>query len=78
VKCRSPMPRPMPNRRADSSAAMSREESPADIQLTRAFIAVAIGFLLAMWVLRPMCTDPNVRTALPELRALSGVPTLVI
>ena len=72
------MPRPMPNRRVDSSAAVGPHESPADAQLTRAFIAVAIGLLLAIWVLRPICAGPNVRTALPELRALSGVPTLVI
>ena len=68
----------MLNRRVDSSAAVGRDESPADAQLTRAFIAVAIGLLLAIWVLRPICAGPNVRTALPELRALSGVPTLVI
>ena len=72
------MPRAMLNRRVDSSAAVGRDESPADVQLTRAFIAVAIGLLLAIWVLRPICASPNVRTALPELRALSGVPTLVI
>ena len=69
---------PMLNRRVDSSAAVGRHESPADVQLTRAFVAVAIGLLLAIWVLRPICVSPNVRTALPELRALSGVPTLVI
>ena len=68
----------MPNRRAETLAAVGRDESPADVQLTRAFIAVAIGLLLAIWVLRPICASPNVRTALPELRALSGVPTLVI
>ena len=44
----------------------------------RAFIAVAAGVLLALWVLRPLCVDPNVRTALPEQRALSGIRTLVI
>ena len=57
---------------------MDRDVTAADVQLTRAFVAVAIGLLLAIWVLRPICTSPNVRTALPELRALSGVPTLVI
>ena len=72
------MRRPMPNRRAETSAAVDREVTAADVQLTRAFIAVAIGLLLAIWVLRPICANPNVRTALPELRALSGVPTLVI
>ena len=69
---------PMPNRRAETVAAMGRDESPADVQMTRAFIAVAAGLLLAFWVLRPLCTNPNVRTALPEQRALSGIPTLVI
>ena len=44
----------------------------------RAFIAVATGLLLGFWVLRPLCVDPNVRTALPEQRALSGIRTLVI
>jgi len=68
----------MPNRRAETLAAVGRDESPADVQLTRAFIAVAVGMLLALWVLRPLCAYPNVRTALPELRAIAGVPTLVI
>ena len=72
------MRRPMPNRRVETSAAVDRDVTAADVQLTRAFIAVAIGLLLAIWVLRPICASPNVRTALPELRALSGVPTLVI
>lgn len=72
------MRRPMPNRRAETLAAVGRDESPADVQLTRAFIAVAVGLLLALWVLRPLCACPNVRTALPELRAIAGVPTLVI
>jgi len=72
------MRRPMPNRRVETSAPVDRDVTAADVQLTRAFIAVAIGLLLAIWVLRPICANPNVRTALPELRALSGVPTLVI
>ena len=69
---------PMPNRRAESVAAVGRDESPADVQMTRAFIAAAAGLLLALWVLRPLCANPNVRTALPEQRALSGIRTLVI
>jgi hypothetical protein len=44
----------------------------------RAFIAVAAGMLLAIWVLRPICNNPSVRTMLPEHRALAGIPTLVI
>ena len=44
----------------------------------RAFIAVALGLMIALWVLRPACTNPSVRTMLPELRALAGIPSLVI
>ena len=69
---------PMPNRRAETATAVGRDEAPSDVQMTRAFIAVAVGVLLAFWMLRPLCTDPNVRTALPEQRALSGIRTLVI
>jgi hypothetical protein len=68
----------MPNRRADSSAATGRDEMSTDAQVMRAFIAVAAGMLLAIWVLRPICTNPSVRTMLPEHRALAGIPTLVI
>ena len=68
----------MPNRRAEALAAMGRDDSPADVQLTRAFIAVALGLLLALWVLAPECTAPGVNTILPEFRALAGIPTLVI
>jgi hypothetical protein len=57
---------------------MGRGEPPADVQMLRAFIAAAAGLLLAFWMLRPLCADPNVRTALPEQRALGGIPTLVI
>ncbi len=68
----------MPNRRAEAAAAVGRDDSPADVQMLRAVIAVAVGLLFAFWVLRPLCVDPNVRTALPEQRALSGIRTLVI
>jgi hypothetical protein len=70
----------MPNRRAETEtgAAVGRDESPREVQMTRAFIAVAAGLLLAFWMLRPLCANPNVRTALPEQRALSGIRTLVI
>jgi hypothetical protein len=68
----------MPNRRAEPDAAVSRDAAVTESQVTRACIAVAAGLLLALWVLRPACVGPNVRTALPELRALGGVPTLVI
>jgi hypothetical protein len=68
----------MPTRRAETAAAVGRDESPADVQIMRAFIAVAAGILLAFWVLRPLCSTPNVRTALPEQRALSGIRSLVI
>ncbi len=68
----------MPNLRAEPVAAMGRDDSPTEAQLTRAFIAVALGLLIALWVLRPACTSPDVRTRLPELRALAGIQTLVI
>jgi hypothetical protein len=57
---------------------MGRDESSADVQMTRAFIAVAIGLLLAFWVMVPECASPSVHALLPEFRALAGVPTLVI
>ena len=72
------MRRPMRNRRAEAVAAESRDGIVTEAQVMRACIAVAAGLLLALWVLRPACVNPNVRTALPELRALGGVPTLVI
>jgi len=68
----------MPTRRAETATAVGRDESPSDVQIMRAFIAVAVGILLTIWVLRPFCSTPNVRTALPEQRALSGIQTLVI
>jgi hypothetical protein len=57
---------------------MSRADVPADLQWTRALIAVALGLLFACSVLRPAVDSPNVRTLLPELRAVSGIPCLVI
>ena len=68
----------MPTRRVEARTAMGREASPSETQLTRAFIAVAVGLVFAFWLLRPLCTDPNVRTALPEQRALAGIRSLVI
>jgi len=68
----------MPNRRAEALTAEGRDAAVTEVQVMRACIAVAAGLLLALWVLRPACSNPNVRTALPELRALGGVPTLVI
>jgi hypothetical protein len=57
---------------------MGRESPPADVQMTRAFIAVALGLVFAFWLIRPICENPSVRTLLPELRAISGIPSLVI
>ena len=68
----------MPTRRAETATAVGRDESSSDVQIVRAIIAVAVGILLTIWVLRPLCSTPNVRTALPEQRALSGIQTLVI
>jgi hypothetical protein len=57
---------------------MGRDVSPSEAQMTRAFIAVAAGLLLAFWMLRPACDNPGVNAMLPEFRALAGIPTLVI
>ena len=57
---------------------MSRDEAPADVQRARALIAVVLGLVFALSVLRPAVDVPNVRTLLPELRAVAGVPCLVI
>jgi hypothetical protein len=68
----------MPTTRAEAAAAVSREDTPADIQLSRALIAVVLGLVFALSVLRPVVDVPSVRTLLPELRAVAGVPCLVI
>jgi hypothetical protein len=68
----------MPARRAEPSAALGRDAVSSDAQIMRAFVAVAAGLLLAFWVLRPLCTSPNLRTMLPEHRVLAGIPALVI
>lgn len=57
---------------------MSRDESSTGVQLMRAFIAVALGLVIALSMLRPAVDVPSVRTLLPELRALAGIPCLVI
>ncbi len=57
---------------------MGRDTAPSDVQLTRAFIAVVIGLVFGFCLLRPICDSPNVRTLLPELRVLAGIPSLVI
>ena len=44
----------------------------------RALIAVVLGLVIALTVLRPVVDVPSVRTLPPELRALAGVPCLVI
>ena len=54
------MHRSMPTRRAEPTAAVGREDSPSEVQMTRAFIAVALGLMLALWMLRPQCVNPSV------------------
>jgi hypothetical protein len=68
----------MPNRKVETVAALGRDESPAGAQMTRAFLAVAVGLLLAFWLLLPERATPTMRALLPEFRALAGVPSLVI
>lgn len=57
---------------------MSRDDAPADVQLARALVAVVLGLVFALGALRPAVEVPSVRTLLPELRAVAGVPCLVI
>ncbi|MGH8249739.1 MAG: hypothetical protein ACREVI_03405 [Steroidobacteraceae bacterium] len=57
---------------------MGRVDSPADVQLTRALVAVVLGLALALGLLRPLVDVPGVRAVLPELRAVAGIPCLVI
>ena len=72
------MPAPMPTRRAEPVTATRRDEPAAGAQLTRAFVAVAIVLLLALWALSPACNRPSVHGMLPEFRPLAGIPSLVI
>jgi hypothetical protein len=57
---------------------MGRDGSPADSQMARAFVAVVVGLVLAIWVLRPICANRSVGAMLPEHRVLAGIPSLVI
>lgn len=57
---------------------MGRDTAPSDVQMTRAFIAVVIGLVFGFCLLQPICNSPSVRTLLPELHVLAGVPSLVI
>jgi hypothetical protein len=68
----------MPTPRVEAATAVGRESAPSDVQMTRAFIAVVVGLVFGFCVLRPICDSPNVRTLLPELRVLAGIPSLVI
>ena len=65
-------------RRAEAAAAVGRADAPADQQWTRALIAVALGLALACCLVTAGTNEPNVRTMLPELRALAGVSCFVI
>lgn len=68
----------MPVHRAEASAAVGNEQSPADVQWARALAAVVLGFLLAGAAMRDVVCAPDLRTVAPEFRALAGVPSLVI
>lgn len=65
-------------RRAEALAAVGRADAPADQQWTRALIAVALGLAIACCLVTAGTDEPNVRTMLPELRALAGVSCFVI
>lgn len=64
-------------RGAEALAAVGRADAPADQQWTRALIAVALGLAFACCLISG-ADEPNVRTMLPELRALAGVSCFVI
>jgi hypothetical protein len=68
----------MPTLRAEPTAAVGRQGSPSEAQMTRAFVAVGLGMMLALWLLRPHCVSPSVSAMLPEFRKLTGIPSLVI
>jgi len=57
---------------------VGRGAAPSDDQMTRVFIAVVIGLVFGLCLLKPYCNSPSVRTVLPEFRVLAGVPSLVI
>jgi hypothetical protein len=57
---------------------VGRADAPADQQWTRALIAVALGLALACCLVVTGSDEPNIRTMLPELRTLAGVPYFVI
>jgi hypothetical protein len=65
-------------RRAEAPRAVGRADAPADQQWTRALIAVALGLALAFSMVTLGADEPNLRTMLPELRALAGVSCFVI
>lgn len=65
-------------RRAEATAAMGRSDAPADVQWTRVLIALGLGVVFAVSLLCPSADEPNLRTMLPELRALVGVSCFVI
>lgn len=57
---------------------MSRVDAPADVQWTRAFVAVIAGVVLAFAALHPAMPMPGAGTLPAELRALAALPCLVM
>lgn len=45
---------------------------------TRAFIAAAVSVLLVIWVGHPASTCATADSSLPEFRALTSIPAIVI
>ena len=68
----------MPATRAEFRTAMGRAAAPADMQWARALIAVALGLVFACQLSGRVLDVPSLRTVPPELRALAGIPCLVI
>jgi hypothetical protein len=44
----------------------------------RAVIVATLGVLLVVWLGRPVCTHGSAGSTLPEFRALTSFPTVVI
>ena len=51
---------------------------PADVQLTRAFIAVAVGLVFGFWVLSPGLRRGRVSTSAPGIPRARRHSSLVI
>lgn len=52
---------------------MGRDDSPADVQITRSFVAVAAGLVIATGLLCPTSYASRVERLPPEFRAVAMI-----